>query len=60
MGTPGGARNPVDPRFISLFSTFEIQTPSTDNLRAIYQAILSHHLAGMPQAVSRALPGRGS
>jgi len=44
MGPPGGARNQVDPRFISLFSVFEIQFPSTDNLRTIYQAILSRHL----------------
>jgi hypothetical protein len=37
MGPPGGARNPVDPRFISLFSVFEIQFPSNENLRTIYQ-----------------------
>lgn len=37
MGPPGGARNPVDPRFISLFNVFEIQFPSNDNLRTIYQ-----------------------
>jgi hypothetical protein len=37
MGPPGGARNTVDPRFISLFSVFEIQAPSNSNLRTIYQ-----------------------
>lgn len=37
MGPPGGARNNVDPRFISLFSMFEIQAPSNSNLRTIYQ-----------------------
>lgn len=37
MGPPGGARNAVDPRFISLFSAFEVQPPSNDNLRTIYQ-----------------------
>lgn len=37
MGPPGGARNPVDPRFISLFNLFEVQFPSTENLRTIYQ-----------------------
>jgi dynein heavy chain len=37
MGPPGGARNNVDPRFISLFSVFEIQAPSNSNLRTIYQ-----------------------
>jgi hypothetical protein len=51
MGPPGGARSRVDPRFISLFNTFEVQTPSTENLRAIYQTILGQHLAGMPAEV---------
>jgi hypothetical protein len=37
MGPPGGARNKVDPRFVSLFSAFEIQAPSNSNLRTIYQ-----------------------
>lgn len=37
MGPPGGARNPVDPRFVSLFNVFEIQFPSNENLRTIYQ-----------------------
>jgi hypothetical protein len=37
MGPPGGARNAVDPRFISLFSAFEVQPPTNDNLRTIYQ-----------------------
>ncbi len=43
MGPPGGARNPVDPRFISLFNVFEIQFPSTDNLRTIYQVLRYTH-----------------
>ncbi|GLI59150.1 hypothetical protein VaNZ11_000978 [Volvox africanus] len=48
MGPPGGARNPVDPRFVSLFNVFEIQFPSNENLRTIYQAILTRHLAKLP------------
>ncbi|MEW5308429.1 MAG: hypothetical protein WDW38_000392 [Sanguina aurantia] len=48
MGPPGGARNPVDPRFVSLFNTFEVQFPSTDNLRTIYASILSTHLLKLP------------
>lgn len=40
MGPPGGARNAVDPRFISLFSAFEIQPPTNENLRTIYQVML--------------------
>lgn len=41
MGPPGGARNAVDPRFISLFTAFEIQPPTNDNLRTIYQVRLA-------------------
>jgi dynein heavy chain len=44
MGPPGGARNDVDPRFISLFNVFEIQFPSSENLRTIFQSILLGHM----------------
>ena len=44
MGPPGGARNPVDPRFVSLFNTLEIQFPDQENLRTIYSSILSSHV----------------
>ncbi|KAL2608324.1 hypothetical protein R1flu_026897 [Riccia fluitans] len=43
MGRPGGARNPVDPRFISLFSVFEIQFPEDSSLAHIYNSILDAH-----------------
>jgi dynein heavy chain len=48
MGPPGGARNAVDPRFISLFSAFEVQPPTNDNLRTIYQVIVrdKHPIVG--------------
>ena len=45
MGPPGGARNPVDPRYISLFNVFEIEFPSQDSLERIYENILSKQLA---------------
>ncbi|CAG9462277.1 unnamed protein product [Pedinophyceae sp. YPF-701] len=54
MGPPGGARNSVDPRFISLFSCFEIQSPSTENLKTIYEAILSSHVTGLSEEIQRA------
>ena len=54
---PGGARNPVDPRFMSLFNVFEIQFPSTDNLKTIYQAILSRHLVKLPTEEIKELMG---
>ena len=44
MGPPGGARNAVDPRLLSLFNVFEIQFPAPDNLRTIFQSILAGHL----------------
>ena len=55
MGPPGGARNPVDPRFISLFSVFEIQFPSDENLSTIYQNILVRHLAKLPDSIRSAV-----
>ena len=47
MGRPGGARNNVDPRFISLYSTFEIQFPATASLFHIYNSILSVHVKSL-------------
>ena len=47
MGPPGGARNPVDPRYISLFNVFEIEFPSKDSLERIYENILSKQLASI-------------
>nr|AML30863.1 axonemal inner arm dynein heavy chain 7 [Marsilea vestita] len=44
MGRPGGARNNVDPRFISLFCTFEIQFPAAASLFHIYNSILESHV----------------
>ena len=54
MGPPGGARNPVDPRFISLFSTFEIQFPSENNLRTIYASILKSHVVKLSDEIQNA------
>ncbi|CAM6123467.1 unnamed protein product [Calypogeia fissa] len=43
MGRPGGARNPVDPRFISRYSVIEIQFPANASLTHIYNQILEAH-----------------
>lgn len=40
MGPPGGARNAVDPRFLSLFCAYEVAAPSNESLKAIYQVRL--------------------
>ena len=40
----GGGRNEVDPRFISLFSVYNITFPSPEALFHIYHSILQGHL----------------
>ena len=54
MGPPGGARNPVDPRFVSLFNTFEIQFPTEDNLNTIYSSILTSHVSKLSSEIQGA------
>jgi len=54
MGPPGGARNSVDPRFISLFSVFEIQFPSPENLRTIFDTILGCHVLALQDDIRTA------
>ncbi|TKS80370.1 Dynein heavy chain 10, axonemal [Collichthys lucidus] len=43
MGKAGGGRNEVDPRFLSLFSVFNIPFPSVDSLQLIYASIIKGH-----------------
>lgn len=43
MGEAGGGRNEVDPRFISLFSVFNVPFPSEESLHLIYSSILKGH-----------------
>ena len=51
MGPPGGARNMLDPRFVSLFDTYEVQFPSNSNLQTIYTSILAHHVATLSEEI---------
>ncbi|XP_012151823.2 dynein heavy chain at 89D [Megachile rotundata] len=44
MGKPGGGRNEVDPRFISMFSVYNVTFPSDETLNYIYHSILAGHL----------------
>ncbi|XP_050455387.1 dynein axonemal heavy chain 10 [Cataglyphis hispanica] len=44
MGEPGGGRNEVDPRFISMFAVYNVTIPSSETLNYIYTSILSGHL----------------
>jgi len=51
MGPPGGARNMLDPRFVSLFDAYEVQFPSNSNLQTIYTSILAHHVATLSEDI---------
>lgn len=53
MGPPGGARNPTDPRFLSLFCTFEISFPAAEALQSIYAIILDVHSARLVKEVAQ-------
>lgn len=44
MGKAGGGRNETDPRFISLFSVFNMTFPDGHSLFQIYNSILQGHL----------------
>jgi len=44
MGTAGGGRNEVDPRFISMFSTYNIIFPNDESLIQIYSSIFKGHM----------------
>ncbi|KAJ3328734.1 Dynein heavy chain 10, axonemal, partial [Blyttiomyces sp. JEL0837] len=43
MGTPGGGRNEIDPRFASLFCVFNITFPKEVSLERIYSSIIEGH-----------------
>mmetsp|Transcript_25191 Transcript_25191/g.84661 ORF Transcript_25191/g.84661 Transcript_25191/m.84661 type:complete len:4540 (+) Transcript_25191:178-13797(+) len=51
MGPPGGGRNKVDPRFVALFSVFNLPDPSAEVLTLIYSSIISTRLRDFPQDV---------
>ncbi|KAI8122976.1 axonemal, Dynein heavy chain 10 [Lucilia cuprina] len=44
MGCAGGGRNDVDPRFISMFSVYNIVFPNDESLLQIYVSIFKGHL----------------
>ncbi|KAG5456903.1 MAG: P-loop containing dynein motor region D4-domain-containing protein, partial [Olpidium bornovanus] len=51
MGTPGGGRNEIDPRFASLFAIFNIAFPKESSLIRIYSSIIEGHVAGFKEPV---------
>jgi dynein heavy chain len=44
MGPPGGGRNPVDPRFVALFSVYNLTPPAKEVLKQIYGSIVTTYL----------------
>lgn len=56
---PGGGRNEVDPRFISLFSVFNITFPSEDSLLHIFNSILEGHTRPFSVEVRKIVPKIG-
>lgn len=44
MTPPGGGNNPVDPRLMTLYSTFNITFPSKEAIEKIYTQILENHV----------------
>ena len=56
MGKPGGGRNDVDPRFISLFSVFNMTFPEEDSLFHIYNSILTGHTLNFSQEIKECVP----
>ncbi|XP_030648846.1 dynein heavy chain 10, axonemal [Chanos chanos] len=53
MGKAGGGRNEVDPRFISLFSVFNIPFPEEDALHLIYSSILKGHTRPFEECIQK-------
>jgi dynein heavy chain len=51
MGPPGGGRNPVDPRFISLFNVFNLTPPTNAVLNNIYSSIITTRYAQFSENV---------
>ena len=56
MTPPGGGNNPVDPRLMSLYSTFNITFPSKEAIEKIYTSILSKHVLEFPEEVGAIVP----
>ena len=56
MGKPGGGRNDVDPRFITLFSVFNMTFPEEESLFHIYNSILVGHTQNFSTEIRECIP----
>ena len=54
MGPPGGGRNNVDPRFVALFSVFNLPDPTSDVLKHMYSSIINERLRDFSPSVKDA------
>jgi dynein heavy chain len=53
MGTPGGGRSDIDPRFASLFAVFNITFPSSHSLTRIYSNIIKGHTSIFSESIRK-------
>ena len=56
MGKAGGGRNEVDPRFVSLFTVFNVTFPAEESLFNIYNSILSGHVQPFNKEIIEIVP----
>lgn len=56
MGKAGGGRNETDPRFVSLFSVFNMTFPDNESLFKIYNSIICGHLNPFPSEIQSLAP----
>ncbi|KAJ2996626.1 Dynein heavy chain 10, axonemal [Globomyces sp. JEL0801] len=54
MGTPGGGRSEIDPRFAALFAVFNITFPKETSLLRIYSSILEGQTTIFSDTIKRA------
>lgn len=47
MGKAGGGRNEVDPRFMSMFSVYNMTFPSDNTVRYIHVCYVSMHVSNI-------------
>jgi hypothetical protein len=55
MGTPGGGRSEIDPRFAALFAVFNITFPKETSLLRIYSNILQGHTSIFSDSIKQAI-----
>ena len=56
MTPPGGGTAPVDSRFMSLFSTFNITFPGRESVEKIYNSILVNYLENFSEDMREVVP----